>query len=156
MPRMPLERYARFRNVSGATIRWQVKQGIIERSADGTIDSEQADANWYSTKLGRSSREADGVAFDSRLTRARLASTVAKTQLARFRFGELRDSVVNRSEAVTEALAEVETLLREVNGVDPSPIEALGLTPQQAKDLTTDFVAMSLAELGDVTAEVGR
>lgn len=153
MARMPLERFAREAGVPPATARYYARRGMLERAADGTVDPAQA-REWQADLEARRGRRAEVVESDSRLLQARLAATLAKTQLARLKLNETAASVIDKAEAVEAASAEIVEALTRLKTIDPAPLLASGLSAGQARDLLSEFLSLLLADLGDPAAEL--
>ena len=106
-----LREYARLRGVSHVAVMKAIKAGRLTCEPDGSIDREQADAQWDARtdpaqKPERQSEEGDPAATEpvaqgaASFTQARTAQEIAKAQRARIQVQQLRDEVVDRGRAM--------------------------------------------------------
>ncbi len=116
--------YARHRGVSDAAVRKAIAAGRITPEADGTIDSDRADAEWArnteAPRHGTRSRPVrvavpqegghapDGAASaptgGTSLLQARTVNEVVKAQTNKVRLARLKGELVDRSQAIAHVL----------------------------------------------------
>ena len=150
MARMTPTKYAEWRGASHDVLRYHINRGAISRAADGTIDSDEADVVWWEKHQARQRAQLDGAIVDNRLSRARIASTVAKTQLARHKLTEETEALVPKAETIAAADRELAMTLDHIRALELGPLLALGMPTREAHQLSQDFMRTALVGLDDV------
>jgi hypothetical protein len=115
---MSRRRYAAARGVSEAAIRKAVRAGRIEPTADGLIDPDQADANWYRYSQANPETHAvvDPAVLDDDYIRRVLAEEPPPyddTGIQRLLAGLPEDRVAEQIEALRREVAELRKELRD-------------------------------------------
>ena len=152
-PLMSIRAYAKSRAASEGTIRYHIRAGVI-RLLDRKIDPEQADAAWARRRhSNRLDRDPGAQAASGKLRRLRVRLELARDQVAK-----LDDEYAERSAAIRQFEAEaayVIDALKAMPAIEADHVaEQLGITPEKAKRLLTDFVRLCLDDIGDLRAQL--
>jgi hypothetical protein len=149
---MTIRGYARSRSASEGTIRYHIRAGVIRLDECGRVNCVQADAAW--ARRRHQSRNDPG----AQTANARIRRAHAKLALARDEVARLDDEYAERSVAVAQFEAEAAYVIAALEGMPALEAkhvaEQLGITPEKAKRLLTDFVRLCLDDLGDLRAQL--
>ncbi|MDB0510076.1 elements of external origin [Ralstonia solanacearum] len=170
--------YARHRGVSDAAVRKAIAAGRITPEADGTIDSDRADAEWArnteAPRHGTRSRpvrvtvpQEGGYAPDvaasaptgsTSLLQARTVNEVVKAQTNKVRLARLKGELVDRSQAIAHvfklARAERDAWLNWPARVSAQMAAALAVDPHTMHVALESAVRDHLQELGELRPRV--
>ncbi|RIJ86629.1 elements of external origin [Ralstonia solanacearum] len=170
--------YARHRGVSDGAVRKAIAAGRITPEADGTIDSDRADAEWArnteAPRHGTRSRPVrvavsqegghapDGVASaptgGTSLLQARTVNEVVKAQTNKVRLARLKGELVDRSQAIAHvfklARAERDAWLNWPARVSAQMAAALAVDPHTMHVTLESAVRDHLQELGELRPRV--
>jgi hypothetical protein len=160
MGTMSIRAYAREAGADERAIRRAIESGIIELDDQGRVDPVQADRAWRSTR--RASRLGQNQIDDAgtRSARAKIAVAIAKLRALRASYEAERDRYVDRAEAIEVGRSEAQyTLdsLRAAPAIYAASFAAeLGIAPELASTILHEFIALALAEIGDLEAQAVR
>jgi hypothetical protein len=150
--------YARTRKISPRALRHQINRGVVAIDDRGRVDPGQADDAYGRVRRARFTAQDSESGRQS--ARAKILAAMAALRLAQDRLAGLRDRYVDRIEAVNITGADVETFLAalaaipERNGA--ALAQTLGIGRRDARRMLDRFVALAVAELGDLRAEALR
>jgi len=158
--RMSLRQYALTRRADRRTLMTKVREGVIQRDANGRIDPEQADAAWASTRrASRLGQHQDGEA-GVRSARAKIAVAMAKLRLVKEEFEEERERYVDRAEAIEVGRREADYILESLKAVPAAYADTvaarLSVDPEVARQILDRFMTLVLGELGDICRQAAR
>lgn len=158
--RMSMRAYARARGVSLSVIQHARRTGLIRLGPDGLIDRRQADSGWGAMHSRRPEDYYAATERERKIVQARISEVVGKLRLDRDRLERLQAQLVDRKEAEAEMQDEINVFLHEVprRAREEAPMLAasLGCDPAVAEALVSDFVALVMGELGDLSGEAAR
>ncbi|AXV68042.1 elements of external origin [Ralstonia solanacearum] len=170
--------YARHRGVSDAAVRKAIAAGRITPEADGTIDTDRADAEWVrNTEAPRNGTRTppvraavtpeggqppDGPASSptggTSLLQARTVNEVVKAQTNKVRLARLKGELVDRSQAIAHvfklARAERDAWLNWPARVSAQMAATLGVDPHTMHVALESAVREHLQELGELRPRV--
>ena len=170
--------YARHRGVSDAAVRKAIAAGRITPEADGTIDTDRADAEWArNTEAPRNGTRTppvraavtpeggqppDGPASSptggTSLLQARTVNEVVKAQTNKVRLARLKGELVDRSQAIAHvfklARAERDAWLNWPARVSAQMAATLGIDPHTMHVALEAAVREHLQELGELRPRV--
>ncbi|QUP54562.1 elements of external origin [Ralstonia syzygii] len=166
--------YARHRGVSDAAVRKAIAAGRITPDADGTIDTDRADAEWArNTEAPRTrpvraavtpegGQPPDGPASSptggTSLLQARTVNEVVKAQTNKVRLARLKGELVDRSQAIAHvfklARAERDAWLNWPARVSAQMAATLGVDPHTMHVALESAVREHLQELGELRPRV--
>lgn len=154
---MSIAGYAKARNVDESTIRHQIALGVII-PIGGKVDVEQADAAWFRIRRSRITVHQDDQG--RRSAEAKIVGTFAKLRLAKDRLDQLREQYLNRKEVAAQIAWESKALLAVLEEMPEryagTLAELSSIEEPEARKLLTRFVALVLAEIGDLEGEAIR
>ena len=170
--------YARYRGVSDAAVRKAIAAGRITPEADGTIDSDRADAEWArnteAPRTGTRTRPvraavpqeggqtqdgpASSPAGGTSLLQARTVNEVVKAQTNKVRLARLKGELVERSQAIAHvfklARAERDAWLNWPARVSAQMAASLAVDPHTMHVALEAAVREHLQELGELRPRV--
>jgi hypothetical protein len=95
-----------------------------------------------------------------RSARAKIAVTLAKFRLAKERFETVRDTFVDRDEAIAVARADADFVIQGLRAAPATQAAAfaneLGIDAGTARAILEQFIALALAEIGDYKRQAER
>ncbi|MDO3578541.1 hypothetical protein [Ralstonia pseudosolanacearum] len=170
--------YARYRGVSDAAVRKAIAAGRITPDADGTIDTDRADAEWArnteAPRTGTRTRPvrvavspdggqnqdspASSPTGGTSLLQARTVNEVVKAQTNKMRLARLKGELVDRSQAIAHvfklARAERDAWLNWPARVSSQMAATLGVEPHTMHVALEAAVREHLQELGELRPRV--
>lgn len=180
---LSIRAYARHRGVTDTAVHKAIRAGRIHALADGTIDPDQADAQWErntsAPKTGTqrptvkvnvpqedgqrndasaSSNPSSGGAGGTSLLQARTVNEVVKAQTNKVRLARLKGELVDRPQAIAHvfklARAERDAWLNWPARVSAQLAAKLAVDPHVMHVALENMVREHLQELGDVRARI--
>lgn len=156
---MSVKGYARARGADPKTIRRKIAEGVIARDADGLIDPEQADAAWASTR--QAPRQHINGEAGAQAATARIAAAASKLRLMQQRFEQEDGRYTDRAAAAIVARCEARYALDVMHAAPDSAAadafaRSLGIDTGIARTILRKFIALVLAEVGDLEAQAMR
>jgi len=154
---MSLRGYARARGVALRAIQQQVEAGTI-KLVNGRVDPVQADASWGLIRRARLEVQDDDAG--RRSARAKVAVATAKLRLLKEDFEAAKERYVDRAEAVEQGQREADYILESLRAIPAAYAstfaEQLHITPDLGREILDQFMALILAELGDIRRQAVR
>lgn len=177
---LSIRAYARQRGISDTTVRKAIKKGRITLNADGSVNVESADAQWYQNTDPSQQREAAATRAVPRealntvreatteaslpggggatFMQARTANEVIKAQTAKVRLARLKGELVDRSQALAHvfqlARSERDAWLNWPARVSASLAAELQVDGHTFHTLLEREVRRHLEELGELRPKV--
>lgn len=150
--------YAEAHGVDEETIRQQIRKGVIARPIQGLIDVAQADASWGRIRRARITVQSDDQG--RRSAEAKIMDALARLRLSKHRLDAARERLVSRSDAIAGAGADVDYFITALEQIPEQRAaacaQALGIEPAVARKVLDRFIALALAELGDLKSDAVR
>jgi hypothetical protein len=151
--------YARSRGVGRRAIQQQVESGVI-RLVNGRVDPIQADSSWGVSRRGSRGIIHQNDDIGRRSARAKVALTLARLRMLKHRYAEMRESYVDRAEAVKQGEAEARYVLDGLKAAPAAYAETLAaelaISPEKARRILDRFIAACLIEIGDLPRQAIR
>ena len=175
---LSIRAYARHRGVSDAAVRKAIATGRITPEADGTVDSERADAEWArNTEAPRSGTRTKPVRVavppesapvgdgqnalptgGASLLQARTVNEVVKAQTNKVRLARLKGELVDRNQAIAHvfklARAERDAWLNWPARISAQMAAKLNIDPHTMHVALEAAVREHLQELGELRPRV--